>query len=105
MKNTVKIILYSLGLVCLLATMTNMILWFRACARYEDFETIKQAYRSHFPVSLRGQYTLTFINCGMLAVSVAVFANSISAGFLKTLSLVLVIVSGFLLFWQIFSLM
>lgn len=105
MKNTVKIILYGLGLVCLFTTIADMILWFKTCAQYEGFEEIKQAYLSYFPVSLRGDYTLTLINCGMLAVSVLVFVNSIRIGFLKTISFVLTILSGILFYWQLFSLM
>ncbi|WP_330442475.1 hypothetical protein [Flavobacterium sp. C4GT6] len=105
MKNRVKIILYSLGLVCLFTTIADMVLWFKACAQYEGFEETKQAYLSYFPLSLRGDYTLTLINCGMLAVSVLVFANSIRIGFLKTVSFVLTILSGILFYWQLFSLM
>ena len=105
MKNTVKIILYSLALLCLFTTIADMVLWFKVCAQYDSFEETKQAYLSYFPVSLRGQYTLTLINCGMLAVSVLVFANSIRIRFLKTISFVLTILSGILFYWQLFSLM
>lgn len=105
MNNTLKTILYTIALLCLFITVADKILWFHACAKYEGFEEIKQAYRSHFPISLRGQYTITLINCGMLAAATAVFVYSLNVNFLKKLSLVLTVFSGVLLWWHMFSMM
>jgi hypothetical protein len=105
MNNIIKNILYAIALLLLCIAIADMILWFRACAQYEGFEQIKQAYRSHFPESLKGHYTITFITTGMLIISTGIFAFATGLDFKRKLSLGLTIFSGVLLWWHIFSLM
>lgn len=105
MNTTIKTILYTIAIVLLLIAVADMILWFRACAQYEEFEQIRQAYLSNYPESLRGRLTTTLITTGMLAVSTGIFAFAMGLDFKRKLSLGLTIFSGILLAWHLFSMM
>lgn len=105
MKKQILILLFGLGTLLLASASFLMYLWFRACAQYDSFEETKQAYLDNFPASLQDATITTGITILLLSGSLVCFIKAISANFLKPAAVVLVVISGLLLSWNIFSLM
>jgi hypothetical protein len=104
-----KGILFFIGLVCLLLAIANIVVWIVISAQSEkSFEAVVAEYVGLFPALLANPITLTFLNILLLSIAILCFvyskARSNQALFKKT-CVVLIIFSGILAFWNLFSLM
>ncbi|MEJ2003881.1 MAG: hypothetical protein P8X57_02730 [Cyclobacteriaceae bacterium] len=82
-------------------------LWINAVNKVEQHEQRVELFRSYFPEFLQGRFHITYLSIIFLVVAVWMFAIVIgkSEGNLKYTAIILQVLSGLLLFLNVFSLM
>jgi len=102
-------ILFFIGLICLLMAIADMVTWIIISSQSEkSFEAVVAEYISLFPTPLADPVKLTFLNILLLLIAVICFIYSKEKSnnvFYKKFCLVLIVFSGVLAFWNLFSLM
>ena len=102
-------ILFFFGLLCLLLAIADMVTWIIVSAPSEkSFEAVVAEYTSLFPKPIADPVKLTFLNILLLLAAGICFIFSYQKTnivFYKKFCLVLIVFSGFLAFWNLFSLM
>src|SRR5687768_1225113 len=104
----IRKILFFIGLACLLLAIADLVLWIVIATPEKSFEEAVNEYISLFPNFIRNPITLTLLNILLLLMAIGCFIFSIqknSRSFFKRLCYVLIILSGVLAYWNLFSLM
>lgn len=97
-------IAFCIGMLLFLLVLAAILLWiYIVTSRDGSFEAYKTQYLSFFPTVLRNAFLLTLINIIVLGIAIYCFILSMKA--FKYTALILAILAGILLMWQIFSLM
>ena len=100
---------FVVGFVLLMAVVLNLVLWIAVSSSgTHSFEESVKEYISFFPSLLANPGRLTLINILLLLISIVCFvisARRSNNSFFKTLCYVLIVLSGILAFWNLFSLM
>ncbi|SHF73362.1 hypothetical protein SAMN05443663_1017 [Flavobacterium defluvii] len=100
-----KSVIYIVGVVLLIISILNKIWWIYMCTKYTEFEETKTAYLSLFPKFIANAFFLTSMDIIASGIAVIIFLKFKNAGYLKSTSKVLMIISSILCGWSIFSLM
>jgi uncharacterized membrane protein len=96
------------GLLFLLIAITNFVVWFIIATSAKSFDEAVNDYINLYPKFIENPITLTLLNILLLAMAIGCFIFSIqknSSSFFKRLCYGLIILSGILAFWNLFSLM
>lgn len=103
------LILAIIGILLLAVGIIDLILWFVAAANdKKSFEETLTDYLSNFPVGLRNPINLTLINVVLFGLSIIFFVFAIkytNREFYRRFLYALIVLSGLLAFWNLFSLM
>lgn len=105
MKTKYRFSIYMVAVVLLSLVIADTAYWIYITTQYDGFEATLAAYLSVFPEALRNPFWLTVLDIWFLGVSLFIFTQSISANYLKGLSVLFAALSGLLLAWRIFTLM
>jgi hypothetical protein len=100
---------YILGSVFLSLIITDMILWIIISSDYsKSFNEVAKESLNHWPRFIKTPIQATLVNISLGVVSILLFIGGYVRSVKKNhkrLGIVLIVLAGFLTFWQIFSLM
>ena len=101
-------ILFFAGLLCLLLAIADLVVWIIIATPEKSFGTAVSDYVSLFPKFIANPVTLTLLNILFLLMAIGFFIFSIqkitSLSF-RRVCYILIILSGILAGWNLFSLM
>ncbi|MFZ4058531.1 MAG: hypothetical protein ACOYKE_10355 [Ferruginibacter sp.] len=105
-KKTNPALVFFAGFALLGLVSAQVIRWFIISADKQlSFDTVKQQYLSFYPAFLQHALLLTLVNVLLLILAAACFFSTLKQGFLKPISMILLVVSLLLTAWQLFSIM
>jgi len=107
MSNKKSVTAFIAGVVCFLIPALIYAFWIHSYNRFDQHEERVEYFKSHFPEFLQGRFDAAYVGILFLAAAVWLFARVIAKteGPLKYTALVLQILSGLLLFLNVFSLL
>jgi len=101
-------VLFFIGLVCLSIAIVDLLVWIIIATPEKSFDEAVNEYVKLFPKFIVNPLTLTLLDILLLLIAIGCFVyakiKSNNKGF-NIVSLILIILSGILACWNIFSLM
>jgi len=105
----IKKLLFIIGLIILIFVIIDLVVWIKIATQEEkSFDEVVNEYMSLYPKFIVDSITLTLLHILLLLIAIGCFIFAIqknSSSFFKKLCYVLIILSGILAFWNLFSLM
>ena len=103
------IMLFTIGLLCLMLATANILIWIIISTQQDiNFDGAVSKYVNLFPELIAKPIILTFLNILLLSIAIICFVYfkmKSNNAFFKKVCITLIILSGILAFWNLFSLM
>lgn len=97
-------VLFVIALIFVVLVLSDLFLWFAVSRNIIDFETARQEYLSYYPAAMQNGRVLTVISILMLSFSGYIFINTSKTNGIRTVAIILGLVSTLLLILKIFTL-